>query len=111
MKRVIFIEDGYGGKSKYVLVKEYDCFGIYQRKCPTGFFVSQDYLVVEDCYPYEQARLIVLSQSYNGLCIEELLDMIDCYAEMGKLYQKTIDKYDAVLQQSIKVIHPNGKES
>lgn len=110
MKRVIFKDDGYGGKSKYVLVKEYDCFGIYQRKCPSGFFVSQDYLVFEDCIDAE-LQLIVSSPSYAGLCIEEILDMIDCYVEMGKLYQKTIDVYDSTLQRYIKTIHPCGQES
>lgn len=108
MKRVIFKEDGYGGKLKYVLKKEYDTFGIYQHMTPTGFYVSQDYLVVED--RFDDDYLIVLSQSYNGICMEELLDMIDIYNETGNLGQKVLNKYDTVLCRYIKVIHPSGEE-
>lgn len=84
MKRVIKIKNSYGSENKYVLVDEYEGFGIYQEKCPTGYFVSQSWLISDN----ENAELVI--ESYNNLCKEELLDMIDHYKETGHFGVKAV---------------------
>ena len=59
-------------------------FGIYQEKCPTGFFVSQSWLISDN----ENAQLVI--ESYNNVCKEELLDMIDNYKESGQFGVKAV---------------------
>lgn len=105
MKRVLYVDDNYGGKSKYVLQKEYGLFGIYQRMCPSGYLMHQDYLVAND-----SLNLYVMSQSYNNLCLDEMYDMIDNFLETEKLNQRVITRFDSILNKTIKIIHPSGKE-
>ena len=73
MKRVITIKNVYGTTDKYVLRDEYEGFGIYKEKTPSGFFVHQSWLISNN----ENAELVI--ESYNNLCKEELLDIIDNY--------------------------------
>lgn len=73
MKRIITIKNVYGTTDKYVLRDEYEGFGIYQEKAPVGLFVSQSWLISNNA----NAELVI--ESYNNLCKEELLDMIDNY--------------------------------
>lgn len=47
MKRVIYYDDGLNN-NKYILIKEYKGYGIYQRKTPTGYFVSQEYAITNE---------------------------------------------------------------
>ena len=79
MKRIITIKNSYGEHDKYVLTDEYEGFGIYQEKCPTGYFVSQSWLISNN----EGAELVI--ESYNNLCKEELLDIIDNYNETHRV--------------------------
>ena len=84
MKRVITIKNVYGTGDKYVLRDEYEGFGIYQEKCPTGYFVSQSWLISNN----DNAELVV--ESYNNMCKEELLDIIDNYNETHKFGVKAV---------------------
>ena len=90
MKRLIKIKNSYGTEDKYVLVDEYEEFGIYQKKCPTGYFVSQSWLISDN----ENAELVI--ESYNNLCKEELLDMIDHYKETGHFGVKAVMYYESL---------------
>ena len=84
MKRVININHVYGTTNKYVLREEYEGFGIYQHKTPSGYFTHQSWLISNN----ENAELVV--ESYNNICKEELLDMIDSYNEKGKFGVKAV---------------------
>ena len=78
MKRIVYVPNSYGlSNKKYVLREEYGGFGIYQEKCPAGYFVCQSWLVYNGNIGY-------ISESYNNRCKEELLDSIDKYNETGK---------------------------
>ena len=78
MKRIIKIGNVYGVEDKYVLIDEYDGFGIYQEKTPNGYSVHQSWLISNN----NNVELVVTS--FNNLCKEELLDMIDNYNQTGK---------------------------
>ena len=97
MKRVIYINNAYGAKDKYIFKEEYNGFGIYQRITPNGLFVHQEWLISNN------AGVELVIQSYNYICKEELLDMIDSYNENGKFGVKAFTHCDALL------MHPNGK--
>ena len=84
MKRIITINNIYGTNDKYVLRNEYNGFGIYQEKTPNGYFVHQSWLISNN----ENAELVI--NSYNGLCNEEVLDMIDNYNETKKFGVKAV---------------------
>ena len=84
MKRIIAINNVYGTNDKYVLRDEYEGFGIYQEKCPTGYFMHQSWLISNN----EGAELVI--ESYNSLCKEELLDIIDNYNETHKFGVKAL---------------------
>jgi hypothetical protein len=84
MKRVITIKNVYGTDEKYVLRDEYEGFGIYQEKCPTGYFVSQSWLISNN----DNAELVI--ESYNSLCKEEVLDIIDHYNEKRRFGVKAL---------------------
>lgn len=84
LKRVVYI-DGSLQKEKYVLKKEYDGFGIYERMTPNGWLVHQDWLITNGYVTLEIG-------SYNSLCYEELLDMIDSYKETGKFGVKAFNR-------------------
>ena len=84
MKRVVNIENGYHGYDKYVLTDEYNGFGIYRHKTPTGYFVNQTWLVSN----HKGAELVI--ESYNDMCKEEVLDIIDNYNETNKFGVKAV---------------------
>ena len=96
MKRIEKIPNHFGSEDKYLLQEEYDGFGIYQEKCPSGFLVHQSYLLTD-------GKLKVVCESYNRVCIEELLDAIDEFNETGKLGLKTIQK-----DENMYIVHPSG---
>ena len=84
MKRVINIANVYGTGDKYVLRDEYDGFGIYQEKTPSGYFVSQSWLISDN----KNAKLVI--ESYNNLCKEEVLDIIDNFNQTNKFGVKAV---------------------
>ena len=90
MKRVITIKNVYGTNDKYVLRDEYEGFGIYQEKTPSGFFVHQNWLISNN----ENAELVI--ESYNNLCKEEVLDIIDNYNETHRFGVKAIMHCDSL---------------
>ena len=97
MKRIINIENTYGTTDKYIFKEEYRGFGIYQEKTPSGYFVHQSWLISNN----ENAELVI--ESYNSLCKEEVLDMIDNYNETKKFGVK------AVLHCGALHMHPGGR--
>lgn len=84
MKRVVNIANTYGTNDKYVLRDEYNGFGIYQRKTPSGFFVNQTWLISDN----KNAELVI--DSYNNLCKEEVLDIIDNFNQTNKFGVKAV---------------------
>lgn len=89
MKRIININNVHGTTTKYVLREEYEGFGIYQHKTPTGYFVHQDWLI-------SNGNIELVVESYNNICKEELLDMIDNYNEKGKFNIKAVMHCDSL---------------
>lgn len=98
MKRVIYVPDSLNNK-KYVLRDEYEGFGIYQEKCPSGYFHSQSWLVYNGEIGY-------ISESYNNKCWEELLDTIDNFLETGKF---GLHGFMAKVEDKIYGEHPNNR--
>ena len=96
MDRIIKIKNGYGNEDKYVLTKEYNGFGIYEEKTPNGFFVHQSWLICNN----KDAKLVI--NSYNHLCKEEVLDIVDNYNETSKFGVKAVKCY------GVFCMHPNG---
>ena len=83
MKRIITIKNTYGTTDKYVLRDEYEGFGIYQEKTPSGYFVHQSWLISNN-----NVELVI--ESYNNLCKEEVLDIIDHYNETQRFGVKAV---------------------
>lgn len=84
MKRVVYIKNAYGTTDKYVLTEEYSGFGVYREKTPSGYFVHQSWLISNNA----GAELVI--NSYNNLCKEEVLDIIDNYNESKKFGVKAV---------------------
>ena len=99
MQRVVYVPDSLNN-NKYVLKDEYEGFGIYQRKTPNGWLVSQDWLVYN-------GKIGFICQSYNNYCKEELLDLIDVYNIKGRFGKNGF--YTSV--EGIFGIHPNNKRA
>jgi len=97
MKNIIKIKNTYGTEDKYVLRSEHEGFGIYAEKTPSGYFVNQSWLISNN----ENAELVI--ESYNNLCKEEVLDIIDTYNETGKFGVKALMHCGALH------MHPSGK--
>ena len=97
MKRLIKIGNVYGTENKYVLVDEYEGFGIYQYKTPSGYFTHQHWLISNN----ENAELVI--EPYNNICKEEVLDIIDTYNETGKFGVKIVMHCGSLH------MHPSGK--
>ncbi len=97
MQRVVYVPDSLNN-NKYILRDEYGGFGIYQRKCPAGYFVHQDWLVYN-------GRIGFICQPYNNYCKEELLDLIDFYNKNGKFGKTGFE----TSVEGIYGIHPNNK--
>ena len=102
MKRMFYIDNDYYGTDKYKLRKEYEGFCLYQRVCPSGYFEHQSYLVTN-------GDKVVVSESYNNLCFDEMLDMIDRYNEENKFGYNMISKMDKTNEKVIHYIHPSGE--
>ena len=96
MTRLIKVKGLYDDELKYVLKKEYEGFGIYQCKCPSGYFVHQDYMIANN-------NIIIQCQSYNNIIIEELLDAIDNYNNNGNFELKVFKR-----SENLYYVHPNG---
>lgn len=97
MDRIYKIIGNYGNEEKYVLVTEYNGFGIYQRVCPNGFRVSQEWLITN-------GHRVIVCQSYNNVIKEELMDAIDKYQKSGRFGFRVIKKADDTY-----IVHPCGK--
>lgn len=100
MDRMIYIDGTFGGKSKYKLKKEYEGFGIYQEYSGE-LFVHQEYLITN-------GNIILVSQSYNGLCFDEMLDTIDLYNKTKRFGHKVVYKMDKTSGKIVYYIHPSG---
>lgn len=92
MRRTIVL-----GDTKYVLRREYEGFGIYQKRTPSGYFENQSWLVYNGNIGY-------VSQSFNSRCMEELMDSIDEYNEFGEF---GLEGYIISYPQHIYCEHPN----
>lgn len=98
MKRIIYVPDTLNNK-KYILRDEYEGFGIYLEKTPSGFFVHQSWLVYN-------GKIGFICESYNNYCKEELLDYIDTYNETGKF---GLHGFMAKREDNIFGVHPNNR--
>ncbi len=96
MRRVERFED-----RKYVLRKEYNGVAIYKEKTPSGYFVSQSYLLVIAEGEHRGTKIQIMS--FNNMCREEILDGIDMFNE-DEMFYWTANKCDDGY-----VVHPNGK--
>ena len=90
MKRIIKIDNIYGTNDKYVLVSEYSGFGIYKKQTPNGYFVHQSWLISNN----ENAELVI--ESFNNLCKEEVLDIIDTYNKTNKFGVKAVKHCNSI---------------
>ncbi len=75
MNRVVYV-DTQLQREKFILKKEYNGFGLYEEKCPTGYFVHQSWLITN-------GDVTLKCDSYMNYCYEEMLDLIDNYIEQG----------------------------
>lgn len=92
--RVLYWDDNLN-KNKYIFQKEYRGWGIYYKKCPSGYYVHQEYLITN-------GEMKIIIQSYNNYCEEEILDMIDADIECNKMNVKVFKKNDFY------IVHPSG---
>lgn len=107
MKRVIYINNALGNKDKFIFKNEYENFGIYKEMTPSGYFVRQSYLITDE-------KITVVVYSFNDMCYEEILVMIDSIIESRKQHTranyKAIWKYDKEIGKHIYILHPNGDD-
>lgn len=107
MKRVIYINNTLGNKNKFILKNEYENFGIYNEMTPSGYFVHQSYLITDD-------KITVVVYSFNNMCYDEILVMIDSIIESRKQHTKAnykaVWKYDKEIGKYIYILHPNGDD-
>ena len=97
MKNVIKIKNMYGAEDKYILREEYNGFGIYEKKTPTGYFVNQSWLISNN----EKTELVI--ESYNRICKEEVKDIIDNCNETGRYGVKVF------IRNGVYYMHDAGK--
>ncbi len=98
MKRIVYVDTDLQ-KEKFVLLEEYNGFGIYQEKCPTGYFVHQSWLITN-------GNITLVFYSFNNYCKEELLDAIDNYNDIRRFGVKAMKH-----PNNLFVVHPNGNVS
>ena len=96
MKRVIQIKNTYGTSNKFIFKEEYNGFGIYKEKTPSGYYVHQSWLISDN----KKAELVI--NSYNNLCKEEVLDIIDNYNETNKFGVRAVTHCNSLC------MHPCG---
>lgn len=102
MKRVIKVQMPMQ-ENKYVLSQEYNGFGIYQEMSPNGYKVHQSWLIHRD----NNIGSDIVIQSYNNVCYDELLDMIDSFLESGEFCITALkSKYD----DKVLIMHPSGDD-
>ena len=106
MKRLIKFERGTIDSlndKKYVLIQEYEGFGIYEEVCPSGYHIHQSWLVAND-------KKALICDTYNNFCKEELLDMVDNYNEKGVFGTKGSHRgnYNGL---DVYLVHPNLKNN
>lgn len=102
MKRLIKFERGTIDSlntKKYVLVKEYEGFGIYEGVSPNGYHMSQYWFITNN-------EVALVCDSYNNFIIEELLDAIDSYNEKKSFGVKGFYK-DTYNDLKVFIAHPN----
>lgn len=85
---------------KYVLDREYRGFGIYDEMCPNGLLRHQSYLIAND-------KIAVVCESYNSLCVEELMDCIDSYNDIKKFELRGFYKGE-IDGRKVYIVHQNG---
>jgi len=78
MKRVIYLPDELN-ENKHILKEVYKGHGIYRRYTPSGYPVHQEWAIVR-----ESDGFTIVTESYNHLDYEDMLDAIDSYKETGK---------------------------
>ena len=103
MQRLIKFERGHLddlNAKKYVLVKEYEGFGLYEEVCPAGWHVHQSWAIAND-------KNVVICESYNNCCKDEMLDMIDNYNQSGKFNIKAFTRRN-LENRKVFVVHPRG---
>lgn len=83
MDRVVYIDNDYGTKDRYVIRKQYEGFGVYNRMTPTGYFVHQDWLITD-------GTVMLVVPSYARMCKDDLLDMIDHFNASGQFGVKAL---------------------
>ena len=99
MKRVIKIQMPLN-ETKYVLKDEYMGFGIYQEMSPNGYMVRQSWLIHKKVGVGD-----IVIQSYNNVCYDEILDMIDSFVESDEFCIKVLkSNYD----ENVLIMHPSG---
>jgi len=98
LKRIVYVPGSLNNK-KYILISEYEGFGIYERKSPNGYLVSQDWLVFN-------GKTGFICEPYNSLCREELKDAIDRFNETGNF---GLSGFMAKAEDHIYGVHPNNK--
>lgn len=97
--KVMKIANQYHSTDKYILKEEYSGFGIYQEKTPTGYYMSQSYLITD-------TNLTIVCQSYNRICLDELKDAIDHYRKTKRFGFRAMNR-----GEHLYFVHPNGKQS
>ena len=80
-------------------------FGIYDEVCPNGLRVHQSYLI-------SNGKTNLVCQSYNNLCREELLDLVDTYNACGHFKTKAFIKFldSNGTKQPVYIMHSAGRE-
>ena len=91
---IIYYNDGLNN-NKYVNREEYKGWGIYEQKCPSGYFVHQEWLI-------SNGDMKVVIQSFNNYCKEELLNLINNYICNKKMDVKAFKKDDFY------IVHDSG---
>lgn len=97
MRLVVFIKNEFGTDDNYVLLEEYNGFGIYRRKDRGGHFIYNEWILSNN----NDAELVI--ESFNYLGKEKLLNMIDNYNNTKKFGVKAV-MYCGSLR-----MHPKGQ--
>ena len=103
MKRVIYLPDDLN-ENKYVLKKEYEEHGLYQRYTPSGYPVHQEWAVVRESDGFQ-----FVIESYNNICDDEVLDAIDNYYDSNKYGFKVLQTKMGA-RYNYWTVHRSGKK-
>ena len=94
LPRILYWDD-HLNNNKYILKEQYNGWGIYNHKTPSGYFVHQDWLITN-------GEMKVIIQSYNDYCKEEVQNLIDNYVIDKKMDVK------AFFEEGFYIIHHGG---